>query len=148
MFAEGGSSVVGPLMAKAKGVVLDIGPGAGDWVHLFKAEKEGKTGITKIYGVEPNTALHARLKEKAKEAGLEDVYEIVAIGAQDLGTSGLSIERESIDTVVTVQSICSVSQPKVIVKELYEYLKPGGTWIMWEHVRTHETGWIRWYQGM
>lgn len=148
MFAEGGSSVVGPLMAKAKGVVLDIGPGAGDWVHLFKAEKEGKTGITKIYGVEPNTALHARLREKVKVAGLEDVYEIVAIGAQDLGTSGLSIERESIDTVVTVQSICSVSQPKVLVKELYEYLKPGGTWIMWEHVRTHETGWIRWYQAL
>ena len=148
MFAEGGSSVVGPLMAKAKGVVLDIGPGAGDWVHLFKAEKEGKTGITKIYGVEPNTALHARLREKVKVAGLEDVYEIVAIGAQDLGTSGLSIERESIDTVVTVQSICSVPRPKVLVKELYGYLKPGGTWIMWEHVRTHETGWIRWYQGM
>lgn len=63
MFAEGGSSVVGPLMAKAKGIVLDIGPGAGDWVHLFKAEKEGKMGITKIYGVEPNTALHARLRE-------------------------------------------------------------------------------------
>lgn len=76
------------------------------------------------------------------------MYEIVAFGAQELGTSGLKVERESIDTVVTVQSICSVPRPKVLVKGLYEYLKPGRTWIMWEHVRTHETGWIRWYQGM
>jgi SAM-dependent methyltransferase len=148
MFAHGGSPMVGPLMAKATGVVLDIGPGAGDWVHLFNFEKNGKTEITKIYGIEPNTALHAGLREKVKKAGLEDVYEIVAAGAQELGNSELGIERGSIDTIITVQSICSVPRPKVLVKELYEYLKPGGTWIMWEHVRTHETGWIRWYQGM
>jgi SAM-dependent methyltransferase len=147
MFAQGGSPIVGPLVGKAKGVVLDIGPGAGDWVHLFKSEKNSKIKITKIYGVEPNTALHTRLMEKVKEAGLEDVYEIVATGAQELGKLSLGIEKDTIDTIVTIQSICSIPRPKVLINELYGYLKPGGTWIMWEHVRTHETGWIRWYQG-
>ena len=40
MFAEGGSPVVGPLIKNARGVELDIGPGAGDWVRLFKMGME------------------------------------------------------------------------------------------------------------
>jgi hypothetical protein len=34
------------------------------------------------------------------------------------------------------------------VRELYGYLKPGGVWIMYEHIKTKEMGWVEWYQGV
>jgi len=114
----------------------------------FVQDGDGKgRGVNRIYGVEPNSALHERLREKVREAGLEEVYDVVGVGPQELGKV-VGIERESVDTIVTLQSLCSVERREVLIEELYGYLKPGGTWIMSEHVRTHETGWIRWYQGM
>ena len=162
-FAAGSAPVVRDLLARARGVVLDIGPGAGNWVHLYpnpKGEDGGGTGggrgeggegagaVTKIYGVEPNGQQHASLRRKVREAGLEGVYEIVGAGAEELGGLGLGIGHGTVDTVVTKQVLCSVPAPERLVRELYGYLRPGGVWIMYEHVKTKERGWVRWYQGM
>jgi hypothetical protein len=162
-FAEGSAPVVKALLSRASGVVLDIGPGAGNWVHLYPnasldGKKRGGAGpgggpsgagaVTKIYGVEPNLEQHASLRRKVKEAGLEGVYEIVGAGAEKLGGLGLGIGKGTVDTVVTKQVLCSVPGPESLVRELYGYLKPGGIWIMYEHVKTKEKGWVEWYQGM
>ena len=158
-FAEGSAPVVKELLARASGVVLDIGPGAGNWVHLYPNPNKGnmssggggeggRGAVTKIYGVEPNLEQHASLRQKVKEAGLEGVYEIVGAGAEELGALGLGIGKGSVDTVVTKQVLCSVPGPERLVRELYGYLKPGGVWIMHEHVKTKERGWVQWYQGM
>ena len=145
MFAEGNTTVEPLLNTHAKGVVLDLGPGSGNWVRYFsKAVKEGT--ITKIYGVEPNLDQHKVLRKKVKAAGLDDVYEIVGAGAEALPKVVPAIGSESIDTVVTVQVMCSAPNPDQIIRELYSYLKPGGTWIMYEHVKTHEHGLVDRYQ--
>ncbi|GAB7346478.1 hypothetical protein MBLNU457_5168t1 [Dothideomycetes sp. NU457] len=127
-----GRASVEPLLKDAEGVVLDIGPGNGQWLYLFAAAKNSK--ITKIYGVEPNTEHHASLRESIVRAGLEGVYEILSVGAEDLGTCG--IREGSIDTIATVQVLCSVPGPQKIIKALYPYLKPGGRWLVYEHIRT------------
>ncbi|KAK0108209.1 hypothetical protein ONS95_003029 [Cadophora gregata] len=88
----------GPLIAEARGVVLDIGAGYGEWVGCFDKEK-----VTKIYGVEPNVDQHAKLRERVKEAELGDVYVIVPIGVEDLGEEW--VKRGEVDTIVTIQSI-------------------------------------------
>lgn len=67
------------------------GPGAGDWLALFDQSK-----VTKIYGVEPNTDHYDRLRQKIKEAGLSDIYELVPAGVEDIGKFG--IEEQSIDS--------------------------------------------------
>jgi len=33
-----------------------------------------------------------------------------------------------------------------MIKSLYGYLKPGGQWIVYEHVITHVGGLVAWYQ--
>ena len=129
---EQGKAAVEPLLKDAEGVVLDIGPGNGQWLYLFAAGQNSK--ITKIYGVEPNTEHHKALRESIVRAGLEGVYEILSVGAEDLGTCG--IREGSIDTIATVQVLCSVPGPQKIVKALYPYLKPGGRWLVYEHIRT------------
>ncbi|KAG4436323.1 hypothetical protein IFR05_008217, partial [Cadophora sp. M221] len=70
----------GPLIAQARGVVLDIGPGSGEWLKCFDKEK-----VSKVFGVEPNPDQHPLLRERITEAGLEGVYEIVPVGVEDLG---------------------------------------------------------------
>lgn len=124
---------VEPLLAKANGVVLDIGPGDGQWMDLF-SRANNKNHISRIYGVEPNAELHAGLRRRVQEAGLEGVYEILPVGVESL--DGCGIEKGSVDTIVTVQVLCSVPDPQKILKELYPYLKPGGQWLVYEHVRT------------
>ncbi|KAM0712099.1 hypothetical protein Q7P37_011193 [Cladosporium fusiforme] len=132
---------VRPLLAQLKGpIVLDIGPASGVWMReLGEAVKKSSSGgaassaITKIYGVEPNVEFHAQLRDAAKKAGLEDVYEPVAVKAQDLEAFGVG--KGSVDTVVTVHVLCSVGgQAEEVVRGLYEVLRPGGQWLVYEHV--------------
>lgn len=134
-FAE--PSVMPLLKNAASGVCLDIGPGSGEWLYLFGKANNG--GITKIYGVEPNIGMHAQLRESAVKAGLGDIYEIVGCGAEELSTRG-GIQKESIDTIITVQCLCSIPAPERIIKELYPLLKSGGKWLVYEHVRTKYQG--------
>jgi len=130
------------LLTEVEGTVLDIGPASGIWMpELGKAAKKAK--INKIYGVEPNVLFHKQLLAAAKEAGLEGIYEPVAVYAEDL--ESLGIKKGSIDTIITVHVLCSVGlQQQKLVQQLYEYLKPGGQWLVYEHVASTHTltrGW-------
>lgn len=118
----------------------------GVWLAEFaKAVKACSGRITKIYGIEPNPLLHARLAKAVKEHGLQDVYVPICARIQDLEKHGIA--RGSIDTIVTVHVLCSVGdRVDAISKELYTYLKPGGTWQVFEHVAAR-TAPIRIWQG-
>jgi SAM-dependent methyltransferase len=118
----------------AHGVLLDIGPGSGQWLFLYA--RALNPNITKIYGVEPNEGLHAELRANVVKAGLGGVYEIVGCGAEDLGESW----KGSVDTIVTVQCLCSVDDPRRVIGGLFPLLKKGGKWIVYEHVRTKWQG--------
>ncbi|EME86331.1 uncharacterized protein MYCFIDRAFT_89094 [Pseudocercospora fijiensis CIRAD86] len=140
---ENAAPAVMPLLQNsAQGVCLDIGPGTGQWVYLFA--RADNPSITKIYGVEPNVGMHAALKENAKKAGLGDIYEVIGCGAEELRTKG-GIEPGSIDTIITVQCLCSIPTPQIIIQELYPLLKPGGTWLVYEHIKTKYEGYLVWY---
>lgn len=132
MSRQNANAVVAPLVrANVSGVVLDIGPGSGEWVNLYAATANK---VTKVYGVEPNPEHHAALRRRVEAAGLKGIYEILPVGAQDLGSVGL--QHESVDTIVTLQTLCSCPGPQDIIKSLYPYLKKGGTWLVYEHVKT------------
>lgn len=139
---ENATPRAGPLITKAHGVVLDIGPGTGEWLKLFDKSK-----VMRIIGVEPNREHHAALRKRIREAGLEGVYEISPVGVEDLGSKWVG--QGEVDTVVTIQCLCSVPEPRRMIGELYGYLKIGGTWIVYEHVVAfkHQGVLMKWYQG-
>jgi tRNA A58 N-methylase Trm61 len=76
---------------------------------------------------------------------LEDIYVICPVGVEDLGEKWVG--KGEVDSVVTIQCLCSVPEPKRMIGELYSYLKDGGEWIVYEHVITHVGGFIGAYQG-
>ncbi|KAK0727012.1 S-adenosyl-L-methionine-dependent methyltransferase [Lasiosphaeria miniovina] len=165
-----GGRIVERSAAHARGVggtVLEIGPGSGNWVSIFSDRYLSSTGsststsaslsnpnpdtaaapgsrgkVTRVFGVEPNAGVHAELRAKIVAAGLEDVYEIVPVGIQDLASSG-RVPLESVDCIVTVMCLCSIPDPQLNIKELYGYLKPGGRWFVYEHVKcSHSQSWV------
>lgn len=122
------------LVASASGTVIEIGPGSGNQVGRYDPNK-----ITKIYGIEPNRGLHEKLRESIKNAGLSDVYTIVPCGVEDVeGLRKYGVDQEVFDTVLSVQVMCSVPNPKETAAALYRLLKPGGTMIVYEHVKSDD----------
>lgn len=119
--------------------MLDVGPASGVWMGemgaLVRGAAEAEKGIVeKIYGLEPNAEFHGMLREAAKREGLEGIYEPVGAKAQDAGRI-LGLGKGSVDTVVTVHVLCSVGEgAEEVVRALYELLKPGGQWLVYEHV--------------
>jgi SAM-dependent methyltransferase len=122
------------------GTVLEIGPGSGMWTSLYTPRY--LPHLTKVYGIEPNPAQHPALRAQIAAAGLDDsTYEIVPLGIEDLAASG-KVPLGSADCVVTVMCLCSIPEPERHIKELYGYLKPGGRWYVYEHVKcSRKQGW-------
>ena len=129
-----------------EGVILEIGAGSGMWADVFaevagQAKSRGGSGPAKIYGVEPNSHSAAALKQRVKDVGLEGTYEVVPVGIEDLDNPtawGGRIEPGSVDCVVTVQCLCSIPEPEKNIRLLHNYLKKGGRWYVYEHVRAED----------
>ncbi|KAL8996206.1 MAG: hypothetical protein Q9169_004228 [Polycauliona sp. 2 TL-2023] len=122
------------LVASAKGTIIEIGPGSGNQVSRYDRSK-----VTKIYGIEPTASLHPKLRENIKKAGLSDVYTIVPCGVQDVEMlRRYGVDKEAFDTVLSVQVFCSVPNPKEMAAALWGLLKPGGTMIVYEHVKSRD----------
>ena len=151
------------------GTVIEVGPGSGMWVGLFaepslrgdhhpgKEEEEsedgvrrrkgvategGGGGVSRVYGVEPSVDMHPQLARSITRAGLDGVYEIVPVGVEALASSG-AVQKESVDCIVSILCLCSIPDPEKNIRELYSYLKPGGRWYVFEHVRAYpQQGWL------
>ncbi|KAF2719772.1 S-adenosyl-L-methionine-dependent methyltransferase [Polychaeton citri CBS 116435] len=137
-------SVLPLIQNNAAGVCLDIGPGSGQWLYLFA--KASNPEISKIYGVEPNAGMHGELKENARKHGLDGIYEVIGCGAEELATKA-GLQKNSVDTIITVQCLCSIPGPQNNIKELFPLLKPGGKWLVYEHIKTkYDTDFVGYWQ--
>ena len=135
IFADGDRQTAVPaLVSEASGIVLELGPGIGSQLPRYDTSR-----ITKIYGVEPNVGLHNSLRENIKTSGLVDVYEIVPCGIEDVvELKKHGIVLGSIDTILSVQVLCSVPDPDEMLRRLHALLKPGGQLIVYEHVKSKD----------
>lgn len=126
--------MVPTLVSQASGVVLEIGPGIGNQIPRYDKSK-----VTKVYGVEPHPDFSDALKRQIKAKGMTDEYTIVPHGIDDReALERYGIKAGSIDTILDIQVLCSVPDPEAAVKAMYTLLKPGGKWIVYEHVRSRD----------
>ncbi|KAI5918693.1 methyltransferase type 11 [Camillea tinctor] len=123
------TTIVPTLVKAARGVILDLGPGPGNQVHRFEL-----SNVEFIYGVEPNAHYKKGMDRKLAESGLSARYQFIPCGIEDsdvLRNSG--VKEGSMDTVLSIQVMCAVEDPRLVMKEVYKLLKPGGRFIFWEH---------------
>ena len=121
---EQDNSPVPGLVGSAYGTVLELGPATGNQISRFD-----KTKVDYIYGVEPCQTMHGELRKNVEAAGWDKNYLQLVSAVED----ERSLAAESFDCVVSIQVLCSVQNPELVVKRVYDLLKPGGALIFWEH---------------
>ncbi|KAI0012639.1 S-adenosyl-L-methionine-dependent methyltransferase [Xylariaceae sp. FL0662B] len=146
-----GAVVDEPVRAGVCGTVLETGAGGGQWVDVF-AEHHRRGGVRRVVAVEPSADQRARLRAAVDRAGLGGVYAVVPGGVEDLGRfscvggGGAAVEKGSVDCIVSVLCLCSIPDPERNIRELYGYLRKGGRWFVYEHVRCEYSWYMRMYQ--
>ena len=105
----------------ARGNVLEIGIGSGLNIPLYDTDL-----VKKIVGVDPSAAMHSLAKERINESPVS--IEFISADAAEI-----PLQDQSIDTIVCTYTLCSVSNPQQVLKEVKRLLKPGGKFLFSEH---------------
>nr|GAT56177.1 predicted protein [Mycena chlorophos] len=153
------------ITPNAQGIVLDIGAGASplspqrsrDPTLIFLKHFTGHghaanyldhEKVSKYVALEPNTHMHARLREIAEAAGFREdagTLLILACGAED-ADSILSAVGGPVDTMIAMYTLCSIPDPQRAIHALVErVLAPGGKFLMHEHVLSRHAD-VAWWQ--
>jgi ubiquinone/menaquinone biosynthesis C-methylase UbiE len=112
--------------------VVELGPGVG---ANFRYLRPG----TRVTAVEPNPAMHGRLRARAARHGIElDLHGV--IGEQ------IDLPDESTDMIVSSLVLCTVKDPAQVLSEVQRVLRPGGRYAFVEHVVAKERPVIRFTQ--
>jgi ubiquinone/menaquinone biosynthesis C-methylase UbiE len=119
------------LIPRATGSVLEIGIGSGLNLPFYPPT------VTRLWGVDPSAELLAMAQRKLDL--LSFPVELLCQPAEQL-----SLERGSIDTVVTTWVLCSIPDPLAALREVKRVLKPGGRFLFVEHGASPDAGVQAW----
>jgi SAM-dependent methyltransferase len=125
-----GERIRSQLLAAAEGRVLEIGAGTGANLRHYPDSIVGPV-LT-----EPDDGMAVRLVERA---ATRKGAEVVAARAEDLPFADASF-----DTVVSTLVLCSVGDPVAALREIGRLLRPGGSFLFLEHVRSDDPSRARW----
>jgi ubiquinone/menaquinone biosynthesis C-methylase UbiE len=107
-------------ISQARGRVLEIGVGSGLNLALYGA------GVREILAVEPS----ARLVAMARRAADRSSSPVTLIPAC---AEAIPVENESVDTVITTWTLCSIADVCSALAEMRRVLKPDGQLVFVEH---------------
>lgn len=119
------------VISKASGRVLEIGVGSGLNLPLYPA------AVSAVVGVEPSVTLLSMAKTQA--APTTSHTELVEASAE-----AIPVENESVDTVVTTWTLCTIPDVRRALDEMRRVLKPTGRLLFVEHGRSPDGSVRRW----
>lgn len=119
------------LVPRASGVVLEIGFGSGLNLPFYTA------GITKLYALDPSKELLNLARERVKKVSFP--IEFLAASAEKI-----PLRDDTVDTVVTTWTLCSIPRPEQALREAKRVLRAGGKFIFIEHGWSPEKNVARW----
>jgi SAM-dependent methyltransferase len=119
------------LLGQARGRVLELGAGTGlNLPHYPKS-------VDELVLTEPAAPMASRLERRAARMNLE--CRVVGASAE-----ALPFDDDSFDTVVSTLVLCTVEDPGRAIEEIARVLRPGGSLLFLEHVRSHSERLARW----
>lgn len=118
--------------------------------HGHTSKYLDRSQVTKYVALEPNTLMHNVIRESASAAGFTEAdgsLLILPYGAEQISLIASALgDYNSVDTLVSILTLCSVPAPVVTIHGLVErLLKPGGHFLFVEHVRSPRAD-VAWWQ--
>lgn len=110
------------VCAQATGDVLEIAVGTGRNLPHYR-------GDVRLTGVELSPAMLERARERAQRLGRDVDLRVGDVQA-------LEFADESFDTVVSTLALCTIPDDRAAVAEARRVLRPGGRFLLLEHVRS------------
>mgnify|MGYP000288898870 CR=1 FL=1 len=123
------------IVSQAMGSTLEIGAGTGLNFDYYPADLDG------LVLTEPEPNMADRLRKRVASSG-RDVEIVRAPGEL------LPFDDGSFDTVVGTLVLCTVEDPAASIAEIHRVLKPGGNYMLIEHVRSESERLARWQDRM
>ncbi|NJE26514.1 class I SAM-dependent methyltransferase [Thermococcus sp. MV5] len=111
-------------LSLAKGKVLEIGIGTGKNLPYYPEGVE-------VIGIDFSRGMLEKAEKRKKELKLDNV-KLLHMDAQNM-----EFDDNTFDTVVSTFVFCTVLDPIKGLKEVYRVLKPGGTAIFLEHMKSN-----------
>jgi SAM-dependent methyltransferase len=100
--------------------VVELGSGVG---ANFRYLRHG----TRVIAIEPNPAMHAGLRARAKKHDID-------LELRGIAGERLDLADSSVDAVISSLVLCTVTDPARVVAEVLRVLRPGGRYAFVEHV--------------
>ena len=122
----------GRVIPAAEGRVLEVGIGSGFNLPFYSRNVE------RLIGLDPSPKLLAMVQRNLR-ADAPSV-ELVEGSAE-----AIPLESNSVDTVVTTWTLCSIPDAAGAVREMHRVLRPTGRLLFIEHGRAPEAN-VRWWQ--
>jgi ubiquinone/menaquinone biosynthesis C-methylase UbiE len=119
------------LVGQAKGSVVEIGAGTGLNLEHYRGE------ISDLVLTEPDRYMAAKLRRRVKALPM-------AASVLEAPAEQLPLADDSADTVVSTLVLCTVKDPGLALAEIARVLRPGGTFLFAEHVRSASPRAARW----
>lgn len=114
------AAVIGAM----SGTVVELGPGTGANMRYYSPG-------TRVIGIEPNPAMHERLRASADQHHVD-------LEIRTLRGESIDVDDNSASGVVGTLVLCGVDDPGQVVGEIRRVLRPGGTYFFLEHVLAPE----------
>ncbi|MFA7193623.1 MAG: class I SAM-dependent methyltransferase [Candidatus Paceibacterota bacterium] len=109
----------------ASGVVLEIGFGSGLNLSYYK-------NINKFYALDPSQELYQLAQERIKSV-------LFPVEYLQASAEIIPLPDNSVDSVVSTWTLCSIPNPEIALKEILRVLKPSGKFLFIEHGKSPNT---------
>lgn len=119
------------VVGAAEGRVLEIGSGSGLNLPFYRST------VREILALEPDAKLLA-MARRAEHAG-------TPVNFIEASAEAIPLDDDSVDTVVTTWTLCTIPKAAVALSEMRRVLRPNGRLLFVEHGLSPDRG-VRWWQ--
>jgi len=120
------------VLPRATGTVLEIGMGSGHNLTLYDPGK-----IERLFGLEPDPTMRQLAAPKIRQVPFE-------VHLVDLAAEKIPLDDDSIDTVLTTFTLCTIPDAAQALAQMRRVLRPNGQLLFLEHGLCPEARVQRW----
>ena len=101
-------------------VIADFGAGTGN----FSIPTANYFKNAKVIHIDNNSGMNAAAETKVKKLGLVN-HKINTLSVEDV-----DFEADSLDAIISIHALYTFPNPKQVLKNMYQWLKPGGQGVL------------------